>query len=227
LSRLVTHLAAGIAMAVLAIGMIPTSAWSQRGSAADLWNRARAETQGDSAAVLLRRLIDEYPRHLLVHDAQSLLADYYFARGDYPQARLFYHRAAEKKEGDGRARLGEARSYYALGDYATARNAARPLLQTEDGRLSWTAAFLIALCWEAEERYEEAYSAHRRLLARPVGPAQPAALLAAARTAFKLELNDEARDLLLRLNSQYPESPEAIEASRLEFRHGGDEETGS
>jgi len=196
-------------------------------SAPDLWQRAQAETQADSAAVLLRRLIEEFPRHALVGEAHLTLADYYFARGDYPLARVFYHRAAKEKQGSDRATLGEARSYYALGDYSTARNVVRPVVQSDEPALSWSASFLVALSWQAEGQAEEADAVYRRLLARSPGPAQPAALLAAARVAIELGGEASADDLLLRLRSQYPESPEAVEAWQLDHRARNPEDPGS
>jgi len=155
------------------------------------------------------------------------LADYYFARGDYPLSRVFYHRAGEEKPGSDRATLGEARSYYALGDYSTARNVARPVVQSDESALSWSASFLVALSWQAEGQAEEADAVYRRLLTRSPGPAQPAALLAAARVAIELGDEDGADDLLLRLRSQYPESPEAVEARQLDDRVRDPEGPGS
>ena len=74
---------------------------------------------------------------------------------------------------------------------------------------------------------EEADAIYRRLLTRSPGPAQPAALLAAARVAIELGDEDGADDLLLRLRSQYPESPEAVEARRLDDRVRDPEGPGS
>jgi tetratricopeptide (TPR) repeat protein len=218
------------ATAVLAVFV--STAWAlpllaQGDPAADLWRRAQGETQADSAAVLMRRLIEAYPRHELARAAGLALADYYFARGDYPLSRVFYHRAAEGKDGSAGARLGEARSYYALGDYPTARSVVRPLLRSEDPALRWSASFLTGLSWQAEKQFEEADAVYRRLLEESPGPAQPAALLAAARVAIELEDGVRAEDLLLRLRSQYPDSPEAVESRRMEPRRHTAEDAGS
>jgi tetratricopeptide (TPR) repeat protein len=218
--RLPLRLLAGLALATALVPLLPIGtgapARAQSRSAPELWQQAQTETQADSAAIILRRLIGEFPRHPLAGEAQLALADYYFARGDYPLSRVFYHRAAEGKPVSGRATLGEARSYYALGDYSTARNVARPVLQSREHALSWSAAFLIALTWQAEGQAAEADAVFRRLLAQNPGPAQPAALLAAARVAVELGDATNAAELLLRLRSHYPESSEAVEARGLD-----------
>jgi TolA-binding protein len=221
------RLLGGLAATLFLLLTFAPSPLARPRSAPELWQHAQAETQADSAAVLLRRLIEEFPRHDLARKARLTLADYYFARGDYPLARVFYHRASEEKQGSGRATLGEARSYYALGDYSTARNVVRPVVQSDEPALSWSASFLVALSWQAEGQAEEADAVYRRLLARSPGPAQPAALLAAARVAIALGNEESADDLLLRLRSQYPESPEAVEARDLDQRKRMPEDPGS
>ena len=61
----------------------------------------------------------------------------------------------------------------------------------------------------------EALTAYRRLLDLPPGPAQPAALLGAARVAERTKEHKESLEYLNALLKRYPNAPEAAESRDL------------
>ena len=138
-----------------------------------------------------------------------------YARGAYREAYRHYAALAGTGTLGERARLGEARSRYALGQYAEARTAAGEAMRSSDPRTAWSASFLAALSWQAEGRTREALSEYLRLLDRPAGSEQPGALLAAARAARSEGRRELAERLLRTLSQSFPETFEAIEADTV------------
>jgi len=180
------------------------------GSAPALWIEAQQIVDGDSAVDRYRRIAQRFPRHPLGQESLSEMADYEYARGEYDAARTLYARVrgAESK----RARLGEALSTFALGDPQRALAQARLLVHGRDDPYTWLGSLLIAECWQAEGRLPETLAAYRHLLDLPAGPAQPAALLGAARSAERSGEHEEADGYLKKLRQRFPDSPEAAEA---------------
>jgi tetratricopeptide (TPR) repeat protein len=202
----------------------PTSPAPRPGSPEWLWITAKQAVTGDSAAARYSELVRRHPHHPLGRAALVELADYQYARGDYQAARLLYRRSRGPEAR--RARLGEALCTYALGDPGEARRAAQSLLHDRSDPLTWLAALLVAQSWEAEGRVPEALAAYRRVLELPTGPAEPAALLGAARTARRAGESAEAARSLALLRTRYAQSPEAAEARDLD-RPEADHEPGS
>jgi len=212
---------AGVALAVLlavaAAGPAPAGAAAPGGppvSAPErLWQAARAAVLADSAVARYAELARRYPRHALAPAALLELADYQYARGEYQAARPYYRRVRGPLAP--RARLGEARCAYALGEPAQARRLAQPLVRERRDPTTWEAALLVAQSWEAEGRIAEAHGAYRRLLELPAGPAEPAALLGAGRAAERAGQSATAAQHLADLLRRYPDSAEAAEARSL------------
>jgi tetratricopeptide (TPR) repeat protein len=182
--------------------------------AESLWLAARGQADGDSALFLFELLLARHARSRQARLATLEIADLHYARGAYAEALRHYESAGSGPLGE-RARLGAARSRYALGEYAAARQAAAALLRSADPRLQWEAGFLSAAAWQAEGRTREALSEYLRLLERPAAPAEPAALLAAARAARAEGRRDLAERLLSTLARRHPESFEALEADTV------------
>jgi tetratricopeptide (TPR) repeat protein len=190
------------------------------GSAEALWLAARTTARGDSAVALYRRLAERFPRHGLGRAAQVEIADFHYARGDYAAALAEYRRVRGPEAS--RARFHEALCRYALGETAPARQALRGILRRRNDAWHWSASLLLAQTWDADRRASEALAAYRRLLDLPPGPAQPAALLGAARAAERAEESNEAAKYIERLRARYPNSPEAAEAASMPVVPSGD-----
>jgi TolA-binding protein len=191
----------------------PSPAPPKPGSPAALWIEAQQTVHGDSAAARYTRLANRFGRQTMGEAAVFELADYLYARGDYAAARSAYARVHGPQARH--ARLGEALCLFALGDPARARMVARGQIKRHDDPITWLASLLVAQCYENEGRLPEAFAAYRRLLDLPAGPAQPAALLGAARLAERSGEHKEARENIDRLRSRYPNSPETAESRDL------------
>jgi TolA-binding protein len=217
----------GLGAGIIAVAAVPEaargvadrptpSAPARPGSVEGLWQAARQAVPGDTAMARYGTVVRRYPRHALAQAALMELADYQYAVGECQAARQYYHRVRGPLAA--RARLGEALCVYALGDPAQARRLAQPLVRAKDAPLTWLAALLVAQSWEAEGRIAETLGAYRRLLELPAGPAQPAALLGAARAAERVGQGDASAQYLAELLRRYPGSPEAAEARSLARR---------
>ncbi len=209
--------AVALALAFLALGPIGRSVAQAPGAdpAEALWRRALSQSDADSAAFLYELLVARHERSPRARQAQLELADLHFSRGAYREAFRHYAAAAGKGSLGERARLGEARSRYALAQYPEARQAAGEAMRSPDPRVAWSAGFLVALAWQAEGRTREALSEYLRLLDRPPGPEQPSALLAAARAARSEGRREQAERFLAALHASYPRSYEALEADTV------------
>ena len=208
--------AAGALAAAVALAQVrgvPAPTPPKPGSPAALWIDAQTTVGGDSAVARYSRLASRFARQPMGEAALFELAEYQYARGDYVTARATYAHVHGPQARN--ARLGEALCLYALGDPARARVMARSQIKRRDDPLTWLASLLVAQCWENEGRLPEALAAYRRLLDLPPGPAQPAALLGAARLAERSGEHKEAREDLERLRGHYPNSPEAAESRDL------------
>lgn len=186
------------------------------GSPEGLWQAARQAVPADSATTRYGELARRYPRHPLAQAALMELGDCQYARGEYQAARQYYRRV--RGPAAGRARFGEALCAYALGDPTQARRIAQPLVRERNDPATWLAALLVAQSWEAEGRVPETLTAYRRLLDLPAGPAEPAALLGAARAAERAGQAEASAQHLADLLHRYPNSAESAEARSLARR---------
>jgi len=191
----------------------PAPAPPRPGTPAAYWIEAQATVSGDSAAARYARLASRFPRNPVGAAALYELAEYHYARGDYQTARSEFDRVRGPQFR--MARYREAVCIYALGDPVRGRNLARDLVRRREDPVTWLAAMLVAQTWESEGRLPEALSAYRRLLDLPAGPAQPAALLGAARVAERTKAHDESLEYLAALLKRYPNAPETAESRDL------------
>jgi len=208
--------AAGALMAAIALAQVrgtPAPPPPKPGSPTALWIEAQTTVNGDSAAARYTRLANRYGRQAIGEAAVFELAEYLYARGDYAAARSAYARVRGPQARN--ARLGEALCLFALGDPGRARMVARAQIKRHDDPITWLASLLVAQCYENDGRLPEALAAYRRLLDLPAGPAQPAALLGAARLAERSGEHKEALEDIARLRKSYPNSPEAAESRDL------------
>jgi tetratricopeptide (TPR) repeat protein len=205
----------GIAAAVLVIAQAspPAAPPPRPGTPAAYWLDAQQTVNGDSASARYGRLAARFPRNPSGEAALFELAEYHYARGDYQTARGEFDRVRGPQFREARYR--EAVCVYALGDPVRARNLARDLARHREDPVTWLAALLMAQTWESEGRMPEALTAYRRLLDLPPGPAQPAALLGAARVAERTKEHKESLEYLNALLKRYPNAPEAAESRDL------------
>jgi tetratricopeptide (TPR) repeat protein len=205
-------LALGMVAAAVAIAQAPPAP-PRPGTPAAYWLEAQQAVNGDSASVRYARLASRFPRNPSGQAALFELAEYHYARGDYQAARGEFDRVRGPQFRDARYR--EAVCTFALGDPVRARNLARDLVRRREDPVTWLAAMLMAQTWETEGRLPEALTAYRRLLDLPAGPAQPAALLGAARVAERSKEHKESLEYLNALLKRYPNAPEAAESRDL------------
>jgi tetratricopeptide (TPR) repeat protein len=202
-----------VAAIVIALTTPATPPPPRPGTPAAYWLEAQQTVSGDSASARYARLAARFPRHPSGEAALYELAEYHYARGDYQAARGEFDRVRGPLFRDARYR--EAVCTYALGDPVRARNLARDLVRRREDPVTWLAAMLMAQTWENEGRLPEALTAYRRLLDLPAGPAQPAALLGAARVAERTKEHSESLEYLNALLKRYPNAPEAAESRDL------------
>lgn len=183
------------------------------GTPAAYWIDAQQTVNGDSASARYARLASRFPRNPTGEAALYELAEYHYARGDYQAARGEFDRVRGTRFREARYR--EAVCTFALGDPVRARNMARDLVRRREDPVTWLAALLMAQTWESEGRFPEALTAYRRLLDLPSGPAQPAALLGAARVAERTKEHKESLEYLSALLKRFPNSPETAESRDL------------
>ena len=183
------------------------------GTPAAYWIEAQATVNGDSASARYARLAARFPRNPVGAASLYEVADYHYARGDYQGARGEFDRVRGPQFR--MARYREAVCIYALGDPVRARNIARDLVRRREDPVTWLAALLVAQTWESEGRLPEALTAYRRVLDLPPGPAQPAALLGAARVAERTKEHNESLEYLSALVKHYPTAPETAESRDL------------
>lgn len=205
------------AVAAVAAAALPASAFAQAGeSQADtLWQQASSLADADSAAFLYELYVARHGRTPRAREAQLRLGKYFYARAEYRDAHRRFAAVAGRGVLGEEARLGMARCRLALGQFVEARVDAHELLRSPNARLGWEGSFVVALALQGEGRTREALSEYLRLLERPAGPAQPSALLQAARAARSEGQNRQAGEFLEQLKREYPDSFEAMEADTV------------
>ena len=185
-----------------------------------LWRQAESLADADSAAFLYELYAARHGRTPRARQAHLRLGQYFYARAEYRDAHRQFASVTGKGTLGEEARLGMARCRLALGQFTEARVDASELLRSSSARLAWEGGYVVALSLQGEGRTREALSEYLRLLDRPAGPAQPAALLLAARAARSEGQSRQAGAGLTRLKREYPDAFEAMEADTVQTEPG-------
>jgi hypothetical protein len=192
------------AMALIAIGMAaPARAFE------DIWSRVPASVPADSLDPVLRRIEAQGPVSRAAAAAYAL-GQFHHARGEYRIAAVAFGRAAARSQGVERA---EARYRQGLA-WLGAREAARARAAFEEVAMlsepyRALAQLGLAGCYALTGETDRELNVLRRLLDRPAGEAEPAALARYAALLDRQRRSSEAKAARERLAKRWPRSFEA------------------
>ena len=202
------HITIGLSSGLVALALVAAPALALE----SVWARLPASLPADSLAPALERLEAGRPRALAAAAAYTL-GQFHHARGEYRQAADAFGRAAARLAGyekaDARYRQGLA--WLGVGDGGRAR-AAFEYVSVESQPLRPLAQLGLAQALGLAGESDHELDVLRRLLDRPAGEAEPAALelyAALCDRTHRAAAASAARDRLLR------RWPRSLEAARL------------
>jgi len=182
-----------------------------RGAAApeSVWSRLPRGIPADSLAPALRRLESAGPADV-AGGAAYALGQFHLARGEYHLAATAFGRAAARLQGIERAsaRYRQGLAWLGEGEAARARAAFEEVAMLSESHRALSQLGL-AQCYALTGETDQELNVLRRLLDRPAGEAEPAALARYAALCDRQHRTTEARAARERLAQRWPRSFEA------------------